>query len=557
MKKKFLTLILSIFLIIPAMFMLTACSTTADNVQVRVQDGYVQWSSNDSEWQNVISIDEILEVVGDDIKGEQGIQGPQGVAGKQVEFNVSSTYIQWRYVGETSWKNLIALSGLKGKDGIDGIDGREVEFRQTTYYIQWRYVNSNQGAEENWKILVALSDLKGEDGIDGTKWYTCSGEPDISWANYGDFCFSTSTSNVYQYYKSGNESGGIWVKIANLNANVEKVTVNFDLNLPEYMYEFDDYIASNSKLQSTSIDKGSWLELENFEGEKLKNYFLGWYIGEGIDETKITSYTSINADCTLTAKWDYDKIDEIYTSAGVTYRSWLNNTVVVSLTSNCGDVVHIAKTYNGKTISLVNGFAEANNTSEVILPGCASTGYNGYAIQDEPIETWNNTTLTKVSWYGEETATDIGQYSFYGCTALTEISLPETIKNIGDSAFENCNTLTLFNLRQTETIGKKAFYNCSSLATTVSGIFFITETVKEIGNNAFEGCTSLTKICIESIDVINLTNNDSYLFSYVDTILIRKSITTNKTAYIDDSQGHFTRKTTSSGNTHDQLIKIS
>ena len=63
MKKKFLTFILALCLIIPATFMFTACSTTEDdNVQIRVQDGYVQWSSDDSDWKNVITIEEILDI---------------------------------------------------------------------------------------------------------------------------------------------------------------------------------------------------------------------------------------------------------------------------------------------------------------------------------------------------------------------------------------------------------------------------------------------------------------------------------------------------------------
>ena len=111
MKKKILTFILALCLIIPATFMFTACSTTKDdNVQIRVQDGYVQWSSDDSDWKNVITIDEILDAIGDDITGPQG---EQGVAGKQVEFNVSSTHIQWRYVGDSAWNNLVKLEDLE------------------------------------------------------------------------------------------------------------------------------------------------------------------------------------------------------------------------------------------------------------------------------------------------------------------------------------------------------------------------------------------------------------------------------------------------------------
>lgn len=41
----------------------------------------------------------------------------QGEPGEPVEFNVSPTHIQWRYVGDVSWTNLVALADLNGEDG--------------------------------------------------------------------------------------------------------------------------------------------------------------------------------------------------------------------------------------------------------------------------------------------------------------------------------------------------------------------------------------------------------------------------------------------------------
>jgi hypothetical protein len=49
--------------------------------------------------------------------------GTNGYDGREVELQKSSTHIQWRYVGDTSWTDLVALVDIKGADGIDGIDG--------------------------------------------------------------------------------------------------------------------------------------------------------------------------------------------------------------------------------------------------------------------------------------------------------------------------------------------------------------------------------------------------------------------------------------------------
>jgi hypothetical protein len=41
----------------------------------------------------------------------------KGDDGREIELQVNATHIQWRYVGDVSWTDLIALSELKGADG--------------------------------------------------------------------------------------------------------------------------------------------------------------------------------------------------------------------------------------------------------------------------------------------------------------------------------------------------------------------------------------------------------------------------------------------------------
>ena len=118
-----------------------------------------------------ISFDEWLEQV----KGEDGEDGEDG---RESEFRVSETHIQWRYVGETEWRDLLSLAsitgpqgpvgpagpsgqsgasgstgatgaqgprgdvgpqGLVGQAGKDGKDGREVVFTYESGLASWRY----------------------------------------------------------------------------------------------------------------------------------------------------------------------------------------------------------------------------------------------------------------------------------------------------------------------------------------------------------------------------------------------------------------------------------
>lgn len=108
-----------------APLLLTGCGKDETQINFRVEGEYIQWTEDGKTWTNLIELDEL-----------QGAQGIQGVAGKQVEFNVSSTHIQWRYVGDETWNNLIALEDIKGKkteiiigeDGYWYIDGKKTDY---------------------------------------------------------------------------------------------------------------------------------------------------------------------------------------------------------------------------------------------------------------------------------------------------------------------------------------------------------------------------------------------------------------------------------------------
>lgn len=48
--------------------------------------------------------------------------GTDGTDGREIELQKNDTHIQWRYVGDSSWTNLVALSDITGNDG-KGISG--------------------------------------------------------------------------------------------------------------------------------------------------------------------------------------------------------------------------------------------------------------------------------------------------------------------------------------------------------------------------------------------------------------------------------------------------
>ena len=84
----------------------------------------------------------------------------------------------------------------------------------------------------------------------------------------------------------------------------------------------------------------------------------------------------------------------------------------------------------------------------------------------------------------------IGEWAFFGCTALEQISLEHTsVTEIGKYAFSLCSNLTSIGLPKTlEIIGRSAFSSSGLIEITIP------EAVTSIGNSAFSDCESLAEI---------------------------------------------------------------
>jgi hypothetical protein len=55
--------------------------------------------------------------------GAAGAAGPSGDDGREVELQTGATHVQWRYVGDATWINLVALSAITGPAGVAGSTG--------------------------------------------------------------------------------------------------------------------------------------------------------------------------------------------------------------------------------------------------------------------------------------------------------------------------------------------------------------------------------------------------------------------------------------------------
>lgn len=78
---------------------------------------------------------------------------------------------------------------------------------------------------------------------------------------------------------------------------------------------------------------------------------------------------------------------------------------------------------------------------------------------------------------------------FSDCSSLKNIDLPENISEIRSRAFEYCMRLESIDLKNTQTLGDKAFWCCDGIKSVT-----ISKSLKSIGKNVFSGCNNLTDI---------------------------------------------------------------
>lgn len=92
-----------------------------------------------------------------------------------------------------------------------------------------------------------------------------------------------------------------------------------------------------------------------------------------------------------------------------------------------------------------------------------------------------------------KSVTSIGDDSFWGCSTLTSITIPDGVTSIGTSAFSGTSLTSISIPDSVTSIGNLTFSKCSAL-TSIS----IPDGVTVIDAGAFEGCKNLVIHCPEA-----------------------------------------------------------
>ena len=153
-----------------------------------------------------------------------------------------------------------------------------------------------------------------------------------------------------------------------------------------------------------------------------------------------------------------------------------------------------------------------------VKDGYASVGVGSSSSTAVPSST--SGAIAIPSKLGGYNVTSIGDYAFYHCTNLTNVTIPNSVTSIGGWAFLGCSGLTSMTIPNSVTrIGDNAFVSCSGLTNVT-----IPSGVTSIEGCAFESCTSLTSVTIPN----SVTNIGGWAFcwcSSLTSVTIPNSVT--------------------------------
>ena len=189
----------------------------------------------------------------------------------------------------------------------------------------------------------------------------------------------------------------------------------------------------------------------------------------------------------ITSIPEFSLSDQAHLDTVIAYASFLN--ISEESLTNASKQLQYVSVLGGELKDNAFGFFRRSNKTLKVLDLTNSTNTT---LSDEMLR--NCHTIEEL--YLPSNLTHIPYMGVAECVKLPSITIPASVVEIEGRAFENCRMLSSVNFAEdgaVTTIGDWAFYNCHELTNIT-----IPEGVTEIGHAAFYGCTYLTEITLPS-----------------------------------------------------------
>ena len=257
----------------------------------------------------------------------------------------------------------------------------------------------------------------------------------------------------------------------NMVENTVNLYAKFNINQYTVSFYVDDEL-----YYTENVNYGE--SLDNIpEVPPREHYLSSWSV---TDFTEITENMTVNA---------------IYEAETFTYNEYPDSIEITGLVNKNSTSVVIPKTIKGKPVT-------------VIADNAFDNSYGDYE---------NLTTITFETNSNLET---IGSYAFF-YSNITSITLPQSVKNLEEAAFFSANFETVLFEEgfEIDTINKQTFYACSNLESIT-----LPEGVKIIDDEAFKGCSSLETMILPD-SVLYLGNMAFNICDNLQSIYIPNNLT--------------------------------
>ena len=177
------------------------------------------------------------------------------------------------------------------------------------------------------------------------------------------------------------------------------------------------------------------------------------------------------------------------------------------------------------TAVIVTNYKCKGTAADVTIPSC----YKGKPVTAINNAAFPNSAVTSVTI--PDSVTSIPDSAFGFCSQLTNISIPNSVTYIGFSAFNSCTSLKSITLPSSlSTIQSEAFYNCGNLKT-----IRIPVSVTSIGNYAFDVCPSLMTVTYPGSktqwDAITKGSNNDVLENHLVCNTLEATFTADGTTF--------------------------